>query len=201
MSSSSAPATRSRTFAIYGYTHRAHEAGLELQPYAGLHSWLARVEQQPGYVEDVQPYGANAARRRTIDLRLSPGRTSPSGGGQGCIGLQPMPPVQRGAWSWARPPRRLGTAFQIATSTARRFSPPAMRGRRGSSRTDPASSTRGRASDERQLGSACPRTANPRTSSSKPPPQRRAAGEPGPPRSGASRGRRQERSSPSRPRR
>jgi glutathione S-transferase len=47
--------------AIYGYTHRAHEAGLELQPYAGLHSWLARVEQQPGYVEDVQPYGANAA--------------------------------------------------------------------------------------------------------------------------------------------
>jgi glutathione S-transferase len=47
--------------AIYGYTHRAREAGLELAPYAGLGAWLARVEQQPGYIEDVQPYGANAA--------------------------------------------------------------------------------------------------------------------------------------------
>jgi glutathione S-transferase len=47
--------------AIYGYTHRAHEAGLELQRYAGLRSWLGRVEEQPGYIEDVQPYGANAA--------------------------------------------------------------------------------------------------------------------------------------------
>jgi glutathione S-transferase len=47
--------------AIYGYTHRAHEAGLNIQPHAGLRSWLARVEQQPGYAEDVQPYGANAA--------------------------------------------------------------------------------------------------------------------------------------------
>lgn len=47
--------------AIYGYTHRAHEAGLNLQPYAGVGAWLRRVAEQPGYVEDVQPYGANAA--------------------------------------------------------------------------------------------------------------------------------------------
>ncbi len=47
--------------AIYGYTHLAHEAGLNVQPYANLRSWFARVEQQPGYVEDVMPYGANAA--------------------------------------------------------------------------------------------------------------------------------------------
>ena len=47
--------------ALYGYTHRAHEAGLDTQPYAGLRSWLERVEQQPGYVEDVEPYGPNAA--------------------------------------------------------------------------------------------------------------------------------------------
>jgi glutathione S-transferase len=49
--------------AIYGYTHRAHEAGLEIEPYSSVTSWLKRVEQQPGYVEDVQPYGANAAPR------------------------------------------------------------------------------------------------------------------------------------------
>lgn len=47
--------------AIYGYTHLAHEAGLDMQPYASLRSWFQRVEQQPGYVEDVEPYAANAA--------------------------------------------------------------------------------------------------------------------------------------------
>jgi glutathione S-transferase len=47
--------------AIYGYTHLAHEAGIDLEPYAQLRAWFARVEQQPGYVEDVEPYGANAA--------------------------------------------------------------------------------------------------------------------------------------------
>ena len=47
--------------AIYGYTHRAHEAGIDLEPYANLRAWFERVEQQPGYVEDVEAYGANAA--------------------------------------------------------------------------------------------------------------------------------------------
>jgi hypothetical protein len=32
-----------------------------MEPYPNLHAWFARVEQQPGYVEDVEPYGANAA--------------------------------------------------------------------------------------------------------------------------------------------
>jgi len=47
--------------AVYGYTHRAHEAQLDLEPYPSVRAWLARVEQQPGYMEDVEPYGANAA--------------------------------------------------------------------------------------------------------------------------------------------
>jgi len=47
--------------AVYGYTHLAHEAGLDMQPYAGVRAWLRRVEAQPGYIEDVEPYGANAA--------------------------------------------------------------------------------------------------------------------------------------------
>jgi glutathione S-transferase len=47
--------------AIYGYTHLAHEAGIDLDPYANLRAWFGRVERQPGYVEDVEPYGANAA--------------------------------------------------------------------------------------------------------------------------------------------
>lgn len=47
--------------AIYGYTHLAHEAGIDMQPYAHLRAWFARVEREPGYIEDVTPYGANAA--------------------------------------------------------------------------------------------------------------------------------------------
>jgi glutathione S-transferase len=47
--------------AIYGYTHLAHEAGIDMEPYPHLRAWFERVEQQPGYVEDVEPYGANAA--------------------------------------------------------------------------------------------------------------------------------------------
>jgi glutathione S-transferase len=47
--------------AIYGYTHLAREAGIDMEPYPHLRAWFERVEQQPGYVEDVEPYGANAA--------------------------------------------------------------------------------------------------------------------------------------------
>jgi glutathione S-transferase len=47
--------------AVYGYSHRAGEAGLDLAPYPYLRDWFQRVESQPGYIEDVEPYGANAA--------------------------------------------------------------------------------------------------------------------------------------------
>ncbi len=47
--------------ALYGYTHRADEAGIDLAPYPNVRAWLARVQAQPGYLEDVAPYGANAA--------------------------------------------------------------------------------------------------------------------------------------------
>jgi glutathione S-transferase len=46
--------------AVYGYTHLAHEAALDLEPYASVRAWFARVEEQPGFIEDVEPYGANA---------------------------------------------------------------------------------------------------------------------------------------------
>ena len=47
--------------AVYGYSHRTEEAGISLEPYPHVRSWLARVESQPGFVEDVEPYPANAA--------------------------------------------------------------------------------------------------------------------------------------------
>jgi glutathione S-transferase len=47
--------------AVYGYSHLVHEAGIDMEPYANLRGWFERVEHQPGYMEDVEPYGANAA--------------------------------------------------------------------------------------------------------------------------------------------
>ena len=47
--------------AIYGYAHLAYEAGIEMEPYTNVRAWFERVEQQPRYLEDVEPYGANAA--------------------------------------------------------------------------------------------------------------------------------------------
>lgn len=45
---------------LYGYVHVADEAGLDLEPYAALRSWLERVQVQPGYMSDLAPYPANA---------------------------------------------------------------------------------------------------------------------------------------------
>ncbi len=36
--------------ALYAYTHVAHEAGLDLAPYASVRAWLERVASQPGYI-------------------------------------------------------------------------------------------------------------------------------------------------------
>lgn len=47
--------------ALYAYTHRAGEAGIDVGPFANLRAWFDRVEAQPGYIEDIEPYGANAA--------------------------------------------------------------------------------------------------------------------------------------------
>jgi glutathione S-transferase len=47
--------------AIYGYTHRANDAGIDMGPYPSLCAWFERIEAQPRYIEDVEPYGANAA--------------------------------------------------------------------------------------------------------------------------------------------
>lgn len=39
--------------ALYAYTHRADEGGFDLAPYPALRDWLARVEDQPGYVAQI----------------------------------------------------------------------------------------------------------------------------------------------------
>jgi glutathione S-transferase len=44
--------------AVFGYGHVAHEAGLE--PGEHVRAWFERIRALPGFVADLEPYGANA---------------------------------------------------------------------------------------------------------------------------------------------
>ena len=46
---------------IYGYVHVADAAGIDLEPFPHVRDWLERVAAQPGHVDDLEPYPANAA--------------------------------------------------------------------------------------------------------------------------------------------
>jgi glutathione S-transferase len=45
---------------VYAYTHTAPDAGFDLDDYPAVTAWLRRVEQQPGFMNDLEPYPPNA---------------------------------------------------------------------------------------------------------------------------------------------
>jgi glutathione S-transferase len=47
--------------AVYSYVHVADEAGYEMSAYPNIERWLERVASQPGYMNDLEPYPANAS--------------------------------------------------------------------------------------------------------------------------------------------
>lgn len=46
---------------LFGYVHVAHEAGLNMDAYPAVQAWLESVASQPGHIDDLAPYPANAA--------------------------------------------------------------------------------------------------------------------------------------------
>jgi glutathione S-transferase len=46
--------------ALYAYTHVAPELGLDLASFPAVRAWLERVEAQPGFVNDLEPYPQHA---------------------------------------------------------------------------------------------------------------------------------------------
>jgi glutathione S-transferase len=46
--------------AVYAYTHTAPGAGFDLEKFPAVTAWLRRVEQQPGFMNDLEPYPPNA---------------------------------------------------------------------------------------------------------------------------------------------
>jgi len=47
---------------LYGYTHLAGDLDIRLADYPAVEAWLRRVESQPGFMNDLEPYPANAGR-------------------------------------------------------------------------------------------------------------------------------------------
>lgn len=47
--------------AVYGYAHTAHQAGIDTHPYPSFEAWLRRIVEQPGHMNDLEPYPPNAA--------------------------------------------------------------------------------------------------------------------------------------------
>jgi glutathione S-transferase len=46
--------------ALFGYTHVAADAGLDLTAHRAIEAWLDRIRALPGYVNDLIPYPPNA---------------------------------------------------------------------------------------------------------------------------------------------
>jgi glutathione S-transferase len=45
---------------VYAYAHKAGEADIDLASYPAVAAWIGRVEKQPGFFDDLEPYRPNA---------------------------------------------------------------------------------------------------------------------------------------------
>jgi len=45
---------------VFAYTHVAADAGYELDRYPAVVAWLDRIQEQPGFIDDLAPYPENA---------------------------------------------------------------------------------------------------------------------------------------------
>jgi glutathione S-transferase len=46
---------------VFAYAHTAPEAGIDTSSCANFNEWLVRVADQPGFVDDLEPYPLNAS--------------------------------------------------------------------------------------------------------------------------------------------
>jgi glutathione S-transferase len=46
---------------VFAYAHTAPEADIDTGPYTNFNEWLFRVAEQPGFVNDLEPYPPNAS--------------------------------------------------------------------------------------------------------------------------------------------
>jgi glutathione S-transferase len=53
---------------LYGYVHVADEAGVDTPAFPRVEAWLRRVESTPRFVNDLEPYPANARPGRSVSI-------------------------------------------------------------------------------------------------------------------------------------
>jgi glutathione S-transferase len=53
---------------VYAYTHVASDAGFDLTAFPAVSRWLRSVEATPRFVDDLEPYPANAERGAGVSL-------------------------------------------------------------------------------------------------------------------------------------
>jgi glutathione S-transferase len=53
---------------LYAYLHVAHEAGFDLAEHPPVQGWLERVEQTPGFMNDLAPYPPNSQVGRSKSI-------------------------------------------------------------------------------------------------------------------------------------
>jgi glutathione S-transferase len=58
---------------VYGYVHVADEAGHDLGDYPSVAAWLARVQAQPGHLNDLEPYPPNSHLGKSRSTYDAPG--------------------------------------------------------------------------------------------------------------------------------
>jgi glutathione S-transferase len=47
--------------AVYAYSHLARDVGIDIDGYPSFRRWLDRVEAQPRFIDDLEPYPPNAS--------------------------------------------------------------------------------------------------------------------------------------------
>jgi glutathione S-transferase len=47
--------------AVFAYAHVAEEAEIDTAPFPAVREWLSRVQDQPGFMNDLEPYPPNAS--------------------------------------------------------------------------------------------------------------------------------------------
>ena len=105
------------------YTHLANEAGLDLQPYANLRSGVERARRTTRlYRRRHATRRQRGARRRNIDLRLSPGGSAKTGNEDGAGGR-----VDRCGGCATGTAGLAGGVPHISTRTRSRLAPAALR--------------------------------------------------------------------------
>jgi glutathione S-transferase len=54
--------------AVYAYSHLAEQTGFDLAGYPSFRAWLARVEAQPHFMNDLDPYPPNASQQVGLSI-------------------------------------------------------------------------------------------------------------------------------------